>query len=138
MVVSEAIEFEQSSPFLGTVIKPAVEQVVEPLLNKPLETRWKCHTCYSITNHNPCPECGEVHLIKMCFEDHTCRCVGDIHSGVNYCEKCGQPICPCGCHNVVVISRVTGYLSSISGWNASKLAEFKDRDRYNLVDGMMR
>lgn len=67
---------------------------------------FKCHTCYSITDHNPCLECGADHLIKMCEEDHICHCVEDVHSGVKYCEKCGAAVCPCGSHDVVQISRV--------------------------------
>jgi len=40
--------------------------------------------------------------------------------------------CPhCGSTNVDGISRVVGYYSNIKNWNASKLAEFKDRQKGN-------
>ena len=68
-------------------------------------------------------------MIEMCDNDHLCTCHEDVHSGVRYCDKCGQPICPCGSHSVVLISRVTGYLSDVAGWNKAKRAELKDRTR---------
>ena len=38
--------------------------------------------------------------------------------------------CPhCGSTNVHGISRVVGYYSNINNWNASKIAEFKDRQK---------
>ena len=41
--------------------------------------------------------------------------------------------CPkCGFVGVDIISRVTGYLQSISSWNRSKRQEFLDRHRYSL------
>lgn len=49
------------------------------------------------------------------------------------CPLCGNPICPdCSNHVVEQISRVTGYLSSVSGWNEAKKQEFKDRNRYEV------
>jgi len=33
---------------------------------------------------------------------------------------------------VDAISRVTGYMQVISGWNAAKKQEFEDRTRYKL------
>ena len=95
--------------------------------------KFKCHTCYSITDHNPCPECDADHLIKMCEEDHVCTCVEDVHSGVRYCEKCGAAVCPCGSHDVVQVSRVTGYLADVSGFNKAKKQELKDRHRVNVT-----
>ena len=48
------------------------------------------------------------------------------------CPICGNPVCPdCMNHNVEIISRVTGYLSTVSGWNEAKKQEFEDRNRYN-------
>jgi len=48
------------------------------------------------------------------------------------CLLCGNYMCPdCGNHNVEVLSRVTGYLQVLSGWNESKKQEFEDRDRYD-------
>jgi anaerobic ribonucleoside-triphosphate reductase len=34
-------------------------------------------------------------------------------------------------HNVEIISRVTGYLSIVSGRNEAKKQEFEDRQRYD-------
>ncbi len=52
---------------------------------------------------------------------------------VAYCERCGHAMCPtCGNHNVLQISRITGYMSDVSGWNAAKRQELKDRKRYTL------
>lgn len=54
-------------------------------------------------------------------------------SGIAYCPSCGAPMCPiCHRHNVTQLSRVTGYISDASGWNAAKKQELKDRTRYNL------
>lgn len=39
--------------------------------------------------------------------------------------KCPQ----CGSTNVHGISRVVGYYSNINNWNASKTAEFRDRQK---------
>jgi hypothetical protein len=72
---------------------------------------------------------------KACY--YPCTCHDDIHSGIKYCPVCGVPVCPvCGSADVVAISRVTGYLSDISGWGAGKRQELKDRQRYSLTDGM--
>jgi ribonucleoside-triphosphate reductase len=40
--------------------------------------------------------------------------------------------CPgCGSKDVDHISRITGYLQAVSGWNSAKRQELKDRKRYN-------
>jgi ribonucleoside-triphosphate reductase len=40
--------------------------------------------------------------------------------------------CPnCGSSEVDHISRITGYLQAVSGWNKAKVQELKDRKRYN-------
>jgi anaerobic ribonucleoside-triphosphate reductase len=45
-----------------------------------------------------------------------------------------KAVCPeCGSHDVTQISRVTGYLQDVSGWNASKQQELKDRMRYSVA-----
>jgi len=44
-------------------------------------------------------------------------------------------VCPeCGAHSVEVVSRITGYLSAVSGWGNAKRQEFKDRHRVNIGD----
>jgi RNA polymerase subunit RPABC4/transcription elongation factor Spt4 len=94
--------------------------------------RYKCHTCHLIVDEKPCPNCGETHLAIMCPLDH-CECSHGTMAGISYCELCGQPACPeCGSHDVVQISRVTGYLQDVSGFNEGKKQELKDRTRYNI------
>ena len=99
------------------------------------ERDYKCFTCKTAF-HAPegelkCPECGEVHLALACPLDH-CHCSHDVIVGNYYCPLCGEAVCPqCGTHDVVQISRVTGYLQDVSGWNAGKQQELKDRTRYN-------
>lgn len=63
------------------------------------------------------------------------KCNKEMVSNTAVCPLCGRPVCPdCMNHNVDVISRVTGYLSTVSGWNTSKKQEFEDRNRYNLSE----
>ena len=98
------------------------------------DKRYKCHTCHHIVSSNPCPNCNETNLEQMCPLDH-CKCGHEIISGIEYCPICGQPICPvCGTHDVSQVSRVTGYLSEVSGWNNAKQQELKDRTRYQVVE----
>jgi len=53
--------------------------------------------------------------------------------GIKYCETCGAGMCPiCSRHNVTQLSRVTGYVSAVNGWNAAKKQELKDRKRYDI------
>lgn len=146
MVVSESIEFESSSPFIGTINKPVSEQIVEPFLNEKLNEKtgkkwkYKCHTCKTVTNEKPCPQCGEIILEQMCELDHI-HCSHEVSSGIKYCPKCGQPVCPeegCFSHDVFQLSRVTGYYANISSFNNSKRQEVKDRVRGNLsLDGQI-
>lgn len=81
-----------------------------------------------------CPNCGEAfaHLEPMCKLDHT-HCTHEISHGLAYCPECKRPMCPvCGCHDVAQVSRVTGYLADVAGWNGAKQQELKDRVRTNL------
>jgi hypothetical protein len=95
--------------------------------------RYKCHRCHHIVDSIPCPSCGESALSILCPLDHN-KCMHEIIPGIEYCPICGAAICPrCGCHDVVQISRVTGYLQDVSGWNAGKQQELKDRVRYDLA-----
>jgi anaerobic ribonucleoside-triphosphate reductase len=111
------------------------------------EKRFKCMGCHSFINDINdyphiiykdrektipfCTECG-LEMTKLCKTDHPCVCVTDIHSGIRYCPECGEPVCPCGSSDCVGVSRVTGYLSDVSGWGRGKRAELKDRNRYNI------
>lgn len=99
--------------------------------------RYKCHTCHTIVCVNkdePCPLCNESfnHLIKMCPNDN-CTCTHEITMALAYCPICNEAMCPiCGCHDVAQISRVTGYLQDVGGWNIAKRQELKDRQRVNI------
>jgi len=105
------------------------------------EEMYKCFNCFLIFRkwemiEDECPECHTHHLVKkMCEKDTgVCHCAHDTHESVILCPVCNDPVCPeCGSHDVVGVSRVTGYLSDVSGWRASKKAEFKDRTRYNDI-----
>ena len=103
-----------------------------------MTTRYKCNLCFVVMSEEQrnedgnCPLCGEP-VQEMCSMGPV-RCDHDIVEGVAFCDKCGAPMCPvCGCHNVSQISRVTGYLSDVAGWNAAKQQELRDRTRYNPV-----
>ena len=52
---------------------------------------------------------------------------------IKSCPVCDKPMCPdCGNHNVSQLSRVTGYIGDVGGWNNAKKQELKDRKRYDL------
>lgn len=55
-----------------------------------------------------------------------CNDCGETMSGIK--EKCRR----CGSDSVDFISRITGYLSNVSGWNKAKKQELMDRQRTNL------
>lgn len=98
----------------------------------------KCTSCFTMSIPDievlggACPVCSAQSLKMQCIEDHVCSCTFEIQPGVHYCPKCGKPICLCGSHNVEVISRITGYLSSLEGWNSAKQQELKDRNRVTV------
>lgn len=59
----------------------------------------------------------------------------DVLAGIDTCKLCEEPMCPrCGNHNVTQVSRVTGYMSDVGGWNKAKRQELIDRQRYNISD----
>lgn len=93
---------------------------------------FKCFSCFSIVETDPCPVCGQDGLDKMCRLDRP-SCGHDIVEGIEFCPECHHAVCPiCKCHDVVQVSRVTGYLSEVSGWNRAKQQELKDRKRYQI------
>lgn len=103
-------------------------------------TRYKCYICFLVFDQaeadDCCPGCGATSGIKkMCELDH-CNCHHEIVAGIAHCKKCGQPVCPtCNGHDVSQVSRVTGYLSDVGGWNNAKKQELKDRARYDPFTG---
>ena len=104
----------------------------------PRLKRWKCFDCKAIIGASNieepgvCPECKGTFLVEMCPLDHAqCSCnQGKPIIGIEYCPICGDPICPrCATHDVTQISRVTGYLQDVNGFNEGKKQELKDRKR---------
>jgi hypothetical protein len=127
-------QFEQFVP------KNRTTKYKEFLATIPQEKkRYKCHTCYNILNYSDlvdgnCPVCkNALTLVEKCPIDHN-GCHHDVQPGVMVCPVCGEFVCTiCHDHSVVTVSRITGYMSDISGWNAGKRAEFIDRVRVNPV-----
>jgi DNA-directed RNA polymerase subunit RPC12/RpoP len=113
--------------------------------------KYSCYTCHchfelDIADKKPkCPECGEIYIQKRCAADpfRGCHCALTVNAGIKYCDVCGKVVCPtCGDHDVLVLSRVTGYLQDVSGWNAGKQQELRDRfrsvpqDIYNITSNI--
>lgn len=101
---------------------------------------YRCRLCLTagiphqaLVDGEACPVCGETTgLAIRCPLDHPCP--HDVVERIAYCPLCGEPVCPtCGGHDVMQISRVTGYLQDVAGWNAGKQQELKDRQRYKVV-----
>jgi len=102
------------------------------------ESYYKCHNCYhvikeSLLVNEKCPCCGSE-VSKMCMNDVIEKCTHESTDRLDFCEICGAPICPiCGKHDYVIqISRITGYLSNVDGWNAGKREELQDRKKYDI------
>lgn len=110
--------------------------------------RYSCATCRTHFDESDvkewykkgkplCPMCGEKHIEKRCAADPHggCHCALTTHAGgIKFCEVCGKPVCPeCGDHDVIQLSRVTGYLQDVTGWNEAKKQELKDRVRTNFA-----
>lgn len=55
-------------------------------------------------------------------------CMDDFHVEAGLQETCSN----CGSSNVEHLSRVTGYIQAVSGWNAAKKQELKDRVKYEI------
>jgi hypothetical protein len=105
--------------------------------------RYKCGHCYLFISSEDvvfegekkvprCPLCQNV-VEKACPNDHPCHCLNSITGGIHYCAICGAPTCPCGSEDVEIVSRVTGYLQALKGWNSAKKQELKDRRRYDVA-----
>lgn len=109
--------------------------------------QYKCGKCWIFINEEDvkfngeertprCPECGKV-LTMACPNDH-CHCSHDVSPRIDYCEICGEAMCPeCKSHDVAQLSRVTGYIQFVGGFNASKKQELKDRTRYGFMGGVL-
>lgn len=113
------------------IATPAGAEVIMPYL---------CRHCLTgaiaddVVENGLCPVCGQA-VEKMCSRDH-CHCSHPITEGIAYCPECGRAMCPvCGSHDVSQVSRVTGYLADVAGWNAGKRQELKDRTRVEVPSG---
>lgn len=131
----------------------------EMLKNLPEnESIFKCQSCKQIFNiytegllvfmalapkdNIICPNCKTSNVELMCRVDiyslflklsgFKCR-DGQPISGVDICPVCHTNLCPrCFNHDCLGLSRVTGYMSAVSGWNAAKKQELIDRKRYEI------
>lgn len=82
---------------------------------------------YSKFNFEFCP----VHIYASKF--HNNESCHEVRPGTKECKLCQKPMCPvCHNHNVSQVSRVTGYLGEVSGWNEAKKQELKDRKHYRI------
>lgn len=55
-------------------------------------------------------------------------CGRDMSAGIATCPICGEYMCKdCLNHKCTPLSRVTGYVAPVKGWNASKRQELRDR-----------
>lgn len=57
-------------------------------------------------------------------------CMNDFHVESGLKGECTN----CGSDNIEHLSRVTGYIQAVDGWNAGKKQELKDRMRYSAAD----
>lgn len=90
-----------------------------------------------------CPNCGMNGSDLMCrvdaysvflkiYDITSCR-KGVTIPGVEICPICDRAMCPdCYNHDCVALSRVTGYIQSVDGWNIGKKQELIDRKRYDI------
>jgi hypothetical protein len=99
---------------------------------------FKCNSCKTMNIPKAdligekCPLCGAP-VVEQCPKDKRCKCGEEVHGGIVFCPECGNTICPgCGSHDVLAISRITGYLQDVGGWNAGKAQELKDRRRTDV------
>lgn len=79
-----------------------------------------------------CPNPGDCPLALWVAHNDK-KCNKQMVANTAACPLCGNPVCPdCMNHIVEQLSRVTGYLGTVSNWNAAKKQEFEDRMRYQL------
>jgi len=75
---------------------------------------------------------GELCPIDVYIRSHG-GCGKDLLPSITECPFCGEACCPnCLNHNVSQLSRVTGYMSAVDGWNDGKKQELKDRIHTNM------
>ena len=70
---------------------------------------------------------------KWIVHNHS-NCGKDMLSGIETCPICGSYVCPeCMNHSCAPLSRVTGYISNVDSWNASKRQELDDRVKTKIL-----
>lgn len=75
----------------------------------------------------------DAYSVILKLQGVKCR-TGEVVPGTDLCPICNRPMCPeCHNHSVVSLSRVTGYVQDISGWNNAKKQELLDRQRYAIM-----
>jgi len=111
---------------------PEEQENVDHLVAMPFRTflklcvTWKKETGedFSEVDSKQCP----VHQYAM----QKGRCFGTTGS-TELCPVCDNAMCPtCGSHCVDQLSRITGYMQAVSGWNAAKKQEYADRVRHKV------
>lgn len=112
-----------------------------------MDEQYKCTRCWLFIKESDvkfkgekkiphCPGCGDA-VNKVCPNDH-CHCSHPVTFRMEYCELCGEAMCPeCKSHDVAQLSRVTGYIQFVGGFNAAKQQEVKDRTRYGFNGGTL-
>jgi len=76
-----------------------------------------------------------VHIYAEEIGQKACK---SVVGGYKECPLCHRMMCPvCHSHAITVVSRITGYVSTVadrygSGWNAAKAEEFKQRKREKI------
>lgn len=78
-----------------------------------------------IDNPKKCP-------LSVWVEYNHRACCKNLVGGIVNCPICSQPMCPdCSNHGVTQLSRVTGYMGDIAGFNAGKRQELLERKRHD-------
>lgn len=99
------------------------DMTVEEFIQSALEYNKENNIILTIKKPTECP----VHVYSSTIN----KCCKSVNPGINNCPICSMPYCNrCGSHLAQQISRVTGYMSSVSGYNEGKKQELRDRKRY--------
>lgn len=72
--------------------------------------------------------CKNTQVGYFAFTRDMTVCINEGYVASGILEKCPK----CGSENVQHLSRITGYLQSVEGWNEGKKQELKDRKRYEI------
>jgi hypothetical protein len=103
-------------------------------------SKFKCELCKHILDESDledglCPDCHTKPACMCKADKGICSHPGEDQFGIiAYCPECSRPCCPvCGSHDVMILSRITGYIQDVGGWNSAKAQELKDRDHYNVA-----